>query len=367
MLKFIHLKEGIRIFKRTLKVKKYGIKKYEGNAEEICKQIIKDCWNGKYFQASNGHFSEFWTRDFGWCIESLINLGYKKECEKTLNYALGIFEKKNKITTTISPNNVPFDFPYYASDSIPFFIKSLRILNNKNLILKHKEFLNKKINDYYGIILDKDLGLVRKDRTFSSIKDYAKRKSSCYDNVMVAMLNNDLKKIKLLENPFKDYNFKKIIKENFWKKTHFIDDLSGYDFITGDANIFPYWSGIFDEKNMLNSSIKKIQELGLDNPFPLRYYHQKIKEHDMISVEVFAKNYERDTVWAHLGPLYISLIKKINKKLFSDYINNYKNLIENYKNYLEVFNPDGTPYKTYFYHADEGMLWCSVFLDMLKK
>ena len=365
MLKPIHLKEGIRYFKRARRVKKYGWKKYKGNAEQICRQIIKECWNGTYFQTSAGHFCEFWTRDFAFCAESLIKLGYKKEVEKTVQYALNIFKKNDKITTTISPDGKPFDFPCYAVDSVPCFIRILRI-TNKELIKKNKDFLNKKIDEFYNKVIDKETGLVRKDKYFSSIKDYAKRTSSCYGNCMVAMLNNKLKKIKILENPFKSYNYKNLIKKYFWRKTHFVDDLSGYDFITGDANVFPFYLGIFNEKNMLKSSIRKIQEKRLDKPFPLRYYHEKIKKHDMISLEIFAKDYERDTVWCHLGPLYIKLIKRINKKKANYYIKQYKEVIEKNKNYLELFFPNKRPYSTFWYYADEGMLWASIILEMLK-
>jgi hypothetical protein len=74
MFNLTHLSEAWRIFNRSVYAKKYGIKRYNGNAKEICRQIIKDCWNGRYFQVSNGHFCEFYIRDFGWCVESLLKL-----------------------------------------------------------------------------------------------------------------------------------------------------------------------------------------------------------------------------------------------------------------------------------------------------
>lgn len=365
MLKPIFVSEGFRIFKRALRVKSIGTKKYSGNAKQICRQIVKDCWNQSYFQVSNGHFTEFYTRDFGLCTESLINLGYRKEVEKTLNYVLDIFKKNDKITTTINPDKRSFDFPYYASDSIPFLTHSLTKLNSKKLISKYSDFLNNQIKKYYDIILDKETGLVTKKRYFSSIKDYAKRKSSCYDNIMVAFLENNIRKLNL-KNPFRDYNLKKTIKDNFWTGTHFIDDLSGYDFITGDANVFPYWTGIFTSKKMIKSSIDTIRKNGLDKPFPLRYYHKNIKEHDMISVEVFAKDYEKDTIWMHLGQAYLDVVKNVDKKLLERYLEQYEKLIEKNKNYLELFNSNGTPYKTFFYYADEGMLWSSMFLNLVR-
>ena len=172
MLKPIHISEGLRMFRRRIKVAFSGTKKYDGNAKEICRQIIKDCWNGTYFQASAGHFSEFWTRDFGMCADSLIKLGYKKKVIKTLKYALGIFYKDKAITTTISPYNKPFDFPYYSVDSLPFFLRSLRTARANGLIKKYRKFLNHEILKFYSIVTDKRTGLVKKNAVFSSMKDY---------------------------------------------------------------------------------------------------------------------------------------------------------------------------------------------------
>src|SRR3989344_2702653 len=88
LIKPTHISEALRIFRRSLKVRVSGFKKYDGDAKEICERIINDCFNGKYFQTSTGHFCQFWTRDFGMCAESLVKLGYKKEVGMTLEYAL---------------------------------------------------------------------------------------------------------------------------------------------------------------------------------------------------------------------------------------------------------------------------------------
>jgi len=365
MLNPVLLSESLRIFKRSVKAKLKGIKRYKGNAKQICQQIVNDCWNGTYFQTSNGHFCQFYCRDFGLCTDSLLELGYVDEVRSTLDYALNIFQKHNRVMQTINPKGVPFELFRYSPDSLAFILRSLSRLNSKELIEKYRDFLNKEISRYYKLVIDKETGLVKKQENFSSMKDHSIRTSSCYNNVMAAMLENNIKQLGL-ENPFRDYNYKKIIKENFWKDGYFIDDLSGHDFITGDANVFPFWSGVFDEQNMLKSAVKKIREENLDRPFPLKYYHKKEKEQKMTFMESFLKNYERDTVWMHLGQAYIDIVKKVDKGLFIFYINQYKKLVEKHKNYLEVFNPDGTPYKSPFYYCDESMLWASMLLRYIK-
>ena len=44
---------------------------------------------------------------------------------------------------------------------------------------------------------------------------------------------------------------------NFWNGRYFEDDLSS-DYISGDANVFPYWCNIIKDKEMLKKSIKAI-------------------------------------------------------------------------------------------------------------
>ena len=77
-MKPIFIGEGLRMFKRRRKYEQEGFKPYEGNAKNICEQIVRNCYNKKenYFMTSLGHFCEYWSRDFGLCVESLKKLGY---------------------------------------------------------------------------------------------------------------------------------------------------------------------------------------------------------------------------------------------------------------------------------------------------
>ena len=353
----VYLKEAWRIAKRRWFFK--GIKQYDGNAKEICEQIIKDCWNGRYFQTSAGHFNQFWTRDFGWCCESLLKLGYKKEVKKTLEYALDIFSKKRRITTSISPNGGAFDMPCISPDSLAYFIRCLKLA--KFDIKKYKNFLNKEINAYFRICIDTKTGLVKKNRFFSSMKDQAKRKSSCYDNCMMGMLGKDLDELGL-DNPFKKFDYKKLIKKYFWNGKYFYDDLTRKKIITGDSNIFPFYCSIFKDKKMMESCFQAIQEEGLDKPLPLKYSNKRLKMN--LLHYFFTKDYETNSIWMHMGPLYVKLVKKVDKKKYNEYVKTYTKVIEDNRNFLEVFDSKGGVYKTPFYYSDESMLWAANFLKI---
>jgi len=354
-----YLTQGPRIFLSS-KQNHFFAKKYSGNAQEICAAIVRDCWNGKYFQTSTGNFAQFWTRDFGWCTSSLVQLGYEKEVHLTLKYALNRFRRSGKIMTSITPSGRPFDFPTYAVDSLPWLIHSIKL--SKFSYYTYQDLLNKEIERFYHKVINPNTGLVRTDKSFSSIKDFAIRKSSCYDNCMVAMLARDLQSMSLV-NPFTKFDYPGLIKRNFWNGEFFYDDLSQKYYVAGDANTFPFVLGIFNDREMLKSVVESIRKEGLDQPFPLKYTHSRSKA-KFIWQEVFLRNYEGDTIWTHMGPLYIKAISTVDKAYAMDLKKRYTHWIEYHHNYLEVFTSHGKPYSTPFYLTDRGMLWAVNYLTL---
>jgi len=309
-MKTILLKKGLGIFKRSVKVRFRGIRKYNGNARQILRQVINDCWNSRFFQASSGHFPYFYIRDFGISAKALLNLGYRHKVIKTLEFALDVYSRNNKITTTVYNGSV-LDFPYYTPESVAYLLHSIRLADAKELLLKHRFFLEREIRKAFFNSFDADTGLIKKNAYFSSMKDNALRISSLYNNSMIAMLSNDID-YSGLHNPFKSYNFKKIIKDNFWTGNYFLDDLSGLDYIAGDANVFPYWTGLFDSRKMIKLSFDAIQQDDLDKPFPLKYTKEKVGEYLFLE-SILVPNYEGNTIWTNLGQCFIDVVKKVDK------------------------------------------------------
>jgi hypothetical protein len=367
-MRLIHIKEGLRMFSRARRVKKEGIPQYEGSAEEIAEHIIDACWDEdkQYFRTSAGHFCEFWTRDFGMCAESLMALGYEERVLSTLDYALAKFAKHGRMTTTISPKGVCFDFPNYGADSLPFIIHALKVADGWDLIDRYRGFLESEINYYFHEVFDRELCLVRKDRNFSSMKDYAKRRSPCYSNCMLSMLNDDLSELGL-PNPFARYSIKKTLLSTFWNGKFFYDDLSRAEVITGDANTFPFWCGVTDSPEVLRIAMTAIDSAALASPFPLKYTASPDKISKMDILEVLAGDYERDTVWMHLGLCFLDVMKKFDNAKFNDYLDQYTKLMEQHKNFLEVYDHDGKPFKNAFYFADDSLLWVAKWLQMMRE
>ncbi len=324
-MKTVLLKKALNVFKRSVRVRLKGIRKYKGSAGQILKQGINDCWNGNYFQASAGHFSCFYIRDFGISVQALLNLGYRENVVKTLEFALDVYSKNNNVTTTIYNDSV-VDFPYYTPESVAYLLHSLRLAGAKELLLKHKFFLDKEIRKAFIDSFDKDKGIVIKNKYFSSMKDNALRSSSVYNNLMVAMLSNDIDYFKLY-NPFKSYNFKKIIKDKFWNGSYFLDDLSGLDYVSGDANVFPYWTGLFDSKKMIKLSLDAIYNDGLDKPFPLKYTKEKAGKYLLLH-SILVPNYEGNAIWTNIGQCLI-LSKRLTRKRQGDILASILRMLRN--------------------------------------
>lgn len=355
------------MFSRSLYVRKHGFHKYSGDDVKIAKQVIGSCWDKEksYFRVSSGHFNEFYCRDFGMCAESLVKLGYRKRVIQTLDYALSCFRKHGRITTSISAKGVCFDFPCYGADSLPFIIHALRISKAKGLIKEYGPFLRGETDHYFREVFDNRSSLVRAGKHFSSMKDYARRSSSCYSNCMLAMLSDDLSALRVY-NPFSDYDVKKSILHHFWNGRYFYDDLSRQRVVTGDANTFPFWCGVVDSKSIFGMCMEAMEKEGLTSPFPLKYTSRPGKIHRMHFLEFFAGDYERDSIWMHLGLCFLDVVKRYDKKRFSIYMKQYWSLMKEHRNFLEVYGKDGKPFSNFFYYSDESMVWVSKWLCLKK-
>ncbi len=347
----IHLAQGVKYFWQSLKQKINGPKKYKGTAQQICKQIVQACWNGKYFQTSTHHYKEFWARDFGYCAESLIKLGYRKEVTKTLHYALEKYQETG-IKTTITTKGTPFSFPdIYSPDSVALMIHAVRVLNDKKLMKKYKRFLQAEIEAFASIVLLD--GKVRRHVHFSGMRDYARHDSSCYTHCMAILIARDAKELGLKFPYTEKYLVKHL--DDYWKG-YYRDDRTNPE-ASGDANTLPYWLGVGKD---FNKSLTVIQKHGLDNPFPLSY-SPKPHTH-MIPIEILVPGWQHDAIWPFLGFLWMQAVKKYNPELLKTYKQQYDETIKHHGTLFEVYTISKKPYKSIFYHADEGMLWAAIYL-----
>jgi len=371
---FWTIREGMNIFYRNIHVKIKGLKTYEGNDEEICSKIIDECYDkkNKYFRASNGNYKLFYARDFGWCIQSLINLGYDTEVYNTLKYAMEIYHKHDKITVAINDLGKPFNFPeVYSPDSVAYMFRSLRIARTKDLIIKYAEFLNSQLKVFESEVLNDD-GLLQ-DRHFSGMRDHVNAFGLCYDMIITCMLSDEVDKInnlftkkggktgeKILDNVLQKYDLKKKLIKHYWNGRYFDDGLND-KYCSGHANTYPYFLDVVQDDKLLKSSIKSMQKNNLDRPFPLKYGYSKKTR--FIWQDIFVHDWEKETVWGMLGLAYIDVISKVDKQSAKEYLTEYYRMILKHQCFIEVYS-DYEPYSSLFFTADDSMLWASMYLDL---
>ena len=183
---------------------------------------------------------------------------------------------------------------------------------------------------------------------------------------MAAMLSKDLDEINFY-NPLHDYNIVGALKRELWNGKYFYDDMHKHKTVAGDANTFPYWCGLFTGaagKKMCASSLAAMKKAGLDRPFPLRYSSERHAHHRFIPVEAFVRDYETHSVWMHLGLCFLDIMKQYDKESFKRYLHQYTAIIEKHHTVLEVFTPEGKPFRLAFYLCDEGMLWAAKYVHL---
>jgi hypothetical protein len=352
---------------------------HEGNIDDICKKIISLCDNGTYFMVSAGHFQQFYTRDFGMCVKSLIKLGFEKRVHTSIEYALVKFMHAKKITTTIDHRGICIDFFAPAADSLPFLLHAIHI-SNYSLNQAEIEFIEDQIALYYAYFWNNQQNCVTRHKYISSARDHYIRDASCYDFCMVGWTKNLCQKLNLF-NPFKEeVDFEKLLLENYWSGDYFYDDLTiteqqnqqqkqnkqnqtntqSNSIITSDAQIFPFYTGICQDKTKYNQAFNTIYKQELNQPFPVQY--AKVREKYKERFESFlAPNYEGNTIWIHVGLCYLEVLENYDIAQLKIELQKYTTLVEIHKNMLEVFYKNGKPYKTLLYKADENLLWISIY------
>src|SRR3954465_326898 len=97
----ILLAAGANVAVRSIARRLFGWKRYPGSVEAICRAAIEDCWTGKFFAGSAGHFKQFWTRDLAMCTPALCRMGFRDRVVASWEWGLERFDRAGRVTTTI--------------------------------------------------------------------------------------------------------------------------------------------------------------------------------------------------------------------------------------------------------------------------
>jgi hypothetical protein len=349
-----------------------GHTRHPGDASSIVRACIETCWNGRTFTASPGHFDMFWTRDLSFSAPSLIRLGHGQRVHDSLAYALGVWtRRRSHITTTIHYFDRPGDVFEYGVDSLPLFIAALRAADATDLVEHHRPWLQAEIDHFYEMAIDPATGLARSDRKFSAHRDTVVNRSNAYANTMVALLAKTIEETGWFASPFKrhfDGEYGRLLLEHFWVRDHFRDAL-GDDTVSGEANIWPFYSGVIGESEIVAPALSYLNANGFCDPYPLRYETSRRPEREVWLTRHLLPDYQGSTVWTSLGAMYLQVLRTVDPTLAATETGRYVEWIERDGTFWEVLDARGQNWVSprWLNIGEESMLWSAIFLDALEQ
>lgn len=357
---------GIRI-RRHLR----GHTRHPGDAASIVRACIEACWNGRTFTASPGHFDMFWTRDLSFSVPSLVRLGHADRVRASLAYGLDIWtRRRSHITTTIHYFDRPGDVFEYGVDSLPLFLAALRAAGADDLVERHRVWLEAEVDHFYGRVVDPATGLVRADRKFSAHRDTVINRSNAYGNTMVALLAKTIEETGWFESPFAhhfDGDYGRLLLGHFWADDHFRDAL-GDETVSGEANIWPFYTGVVDDPQVIRPALAHLAANGFCDPYPLRYETSRRPEREVWLTRHILPDYQGSTVWTSLGAMYLQVLRTVDPAVAASETARYVEWIERDGTFWEVMNGQGQNWVSprWLMIGEESMLWSSIFLDHLE-
>ncbi len=340
------------------------IERFEGDAGEICKQIVDRLWEGDFFRTSLGHFDFFWMRDFGTVAESLVNTGYKKHVLHTLRWALLHYRRAGIITTCIDKAGNCFNAPGHAVDTLPWLLHCL-VVSNYDLNKAERVFLNQQLTRYARKYLDAT-GHVRPMK-FAEMRDAVMYDRSAYAVALIARMARCADILGLSHFPFKLQQYQDELITNYWNGRHFNADRQTEAF-SAECALFPFFLDVIDDPHMLHQTLDYIHAQKLNRPFPLIYTKQPghFKYHWWMTAP-WMPRYEGDTLWSWHGLFYLHLLRRHARPEYDAQKQSFASgMIEQHGTFPEMLNLDGSWYYAPVYRGDPGMVWAALYLELTR-
>ena len=348
-----------------------GHTRHPGDAAAIIRACIDACWNGRTFTASPGHFDMFWTRDLAFSTPALVRIGEGERVRASFGYALDVWtRRRSHVTTTINYGGRPADVFEYGVDSLPLLLAALRVAGADDLVDRHRGWLTAEVAWFADRVVDPTTGLVRADRTYSAHRDTVVNRSTAYGNTMVALLAKTLAETGWVESPLErhfDRDHGRLLREHFWDGDRFRDTLGGQA-VSGEANVWPFFTGVVADRRMIASSLAYLEANGFCDPFPLRYETIRRPGREVWLTRHVLPDYQGTTVWTSLGAIYLQLLRTVDADAAEHQVGRYRDWIERDGTYWEVLDGRGRPWVSprRLFIGEESMLWSAIFLDVLE-
>jgi hypothetical protein len=337
------------------------IERFEGNARDICDQILNKLWQGDFYRTSLGHFDFFWMRDFGTVCRSLVRLGYTENVHHTLKWVLRQYREANIVSTCIDKHGNCFEAPGRAIDSLPWLLHCI-VVSDYPLNKSERAFLEKQLRKHRRIFLETDGSI--KQMKFGEMRDAVMYDRSAYAVSLVARMAVCARKLQLSAFPFAVELYRKDLLDNYWNGEYFNADRKT-DAFSAECALFPFFLDIVDNAALADKTFDYINKKKLNQPYPLVYTKQpeKFKYHWWMTAPLMP-NYAGETVWSWHGEFYLHILKKYKRPEYAEQYRSFSAMIERHKTFPEMLNKDGSWYYAPIYRGDPGMVWVALFLEL---
>lgn len=353
----------LRAESRQLYARYFGtIERFDGNAEQICRQIVDRLWEGDFYKTSLGHFDFFWMRDFGTTCESLVKIGKGEQVRHTLKWALRHYRRAGVVTTCVDKRGYCFNAPMHAVDTLPWLLHCI-VVSNYELNKSERAFLEKQLLKYRKKYLD-TTGHVRPIK-FAEQRDAVVYDRSAYAVSLVGRMAWCVDQLKLDNFPHPLQKYQQELIENYWNGHYFSADRIT-DAFSAECALFPFFLGIIEDEALAGATFDYITDNNYDDPFPMIYTKQSgAFNYHWWMTKPFMPEYEGKTLWSWHGMFYLHSLRRFKRPEFERQRERFaKGMIEKHGTFPEMLNADGSWYYAPIYRGDPGMVWAGIYVDL---
>ena len=369
---------------------------------------------------SGDHFSALYVRNLGVFYYPLLDRSVPSTTDdwhrrqsvylQTVAYALGVFSRQTRLTTTIVPTSrygaTCVNLYTYPSDTLFGMLYALAVLRNKEtaqpyryapplhrlnsrtasklLLKEYRDVLATHYERYRETVFDAGEMSIKTSIHLSGAKDITRRTCSFYDNVIFWKTTELAMSLKLID---KDKDFLRQLKarilETFWldAEGYFLEDLDPvsirHRYYSSDW-LIALATGFLDpadpgERSYFTRSIDYIQRSGVDQPFGLRYHNDRRAHRQFLPVRLAVASYGGDAIWSFWGMEYIKVLLALHRetgntrylKAADEQIGAYQRAIVRDRGFPEVYDGEGRLLQTPLYRSIRQTGWVIGFEQVL--
>lgn len=343
------------------------IERFEGNARDICAQVLSRLWAGDFYRTSLGHYNFFWMRDFGTVAESLVHLNRTTHVHHTLRWALRHYRKAGRVKLCVDKSGNVFNAPGLPSiDALPWLLHSI-VVSHYNLNAREMAFLSHEVSRYVDRYLD-DKGDIKRDVRFAEMRDAVYYHRSAYAVALVGRLAYCTQLLGINAFPFAPSVYKEILMREYWTGDYFRADRVSQNF-SSDSALMPFFLKVIDDRHLAGKTMDYIENAKLNLPYPMKYSEKPSRPLKFrFGMGPWSMpNYTGDSLWTWHATYYLHILKRYEREEYKQQYDQFSKLIEMHGTYPELTNPDGSWYNAPFYKADPGMVWAALFLELPEK